>query len=184
MTTVGACFMLTFMNAVERIFAYVGLGSNLGDPERNLRAAAAALRRLPGLVAGKLSPLYLTEPQGHKHQPWFANQVMELLCPADQDPHLLLQTLLELEIRLGRERAPDTPRNSPRIIDLDFLLLGGITKTAPDLTLPHPRLSERAFVLVPLLDIAPDLLLPGGRPAVDALQRLNYRVQNGVIYQD
>ena len=172
------------MNDAGRIAAYISLGSNLGDPEANLRAAVEALRRLPGLIAGKLSPVYLTEPQGHKDQPWFANQVLELICPAAQDPRLLLQTLLALEIDLGRERAPNTPPNSPRIIDLDLLLLGGLTHFSRDLILPQPLLCERAFVLVPLLDIAPKLIMPDGRPIKTVLSSFDYRVQNGVIYQD
>ena len=172
------------MNDAERIFAYISLGSNLGDPKANLLAAATALERLPGLIAGKRSPVYLTEPQGHKDQPWYANQVMELICPATQEPRLLLQRLLALEGALGRKRAPNTPRNFPRVIDLDLLLMGGIIYTSPDLILPHPRLHERAFVLVPLLDIAPELILPDGRPVKEALQKLVYRVQDGIIYQD
>ena len=183
MTTGKPCIMIKSMNASESILAYISLGSNLGDPAGNLRVAVEALGRLPGLLAGKLSPVYLTEPQGHKDQPWFANQVMELICPAAQDPRLLLQTLLALEIDLGRERAPDTPPNSPRVIDLDLLLLGGLTHASRDLILPHPRLLERAFVLVPLLDIAPELILPGGRPAEEALRKLDCRVQDNVIYQ-
>ena len=172
------------MNDAERIFAYISLGSNLGDPKANLLAAATALERLPGLIAGKRSPVYLTEPQGHKDQPWYANQVMELICPATQEPRLLLQGLLALEGALGRKRTRNTPRNFPRVIDLDLLLMGGIIYTSPDLILPHPRLHERAFVLVPLLDIAPELILPDGRPVKEALQKLVYRVQDGIIYQD
>ena len=167
------------------VAAYIGLGSNLGEPEDNLRAAVAALALLPGARAGKCSPVYFTEPQGLKGQPWFANQVMQLYCPAGQDPVALLRDILEMEIRLGRERMAGMPRNAPRVIDIDLLLLGGIIrdKPEPDPVLPHPRLHKRAFVLAPLLDIAPDLVLPGGRPAREALQMLTYRVEGRFIYQ-
>lgn len=173
------------MNDDGYIAAYISLGSNLGEPETNLRAAVAALALLPGVRLGTCSPVYSTEPQGLKDQPWFANQVMRLHCPAGQDPAALLRDLLDLEIKLGRERAADTPRNAPRVIDIDLLLLGGIVRNrpAPDPILPHPRMYERAFVLAPLLDIAPDLVLPDGRLAREILRGLNYRVQGRFIYQ-
>lgn len=167
------------------IAAYISLGSNLGQPESNLRAAVAALARLPGVRPGKCSPVYFTEPQGLKNQPWFANQVVQLYCPAGQDPAVLLQELLDLESKLGRERATDMPRNAPRIIDIDLLLLGDVVRHRPesDPVLPHPRLQERAFVLAPLLDIAPDLILPDGRWAREVLRGLDHRVEGRCIYQ-
>ena len=82
------------MNDDGYIAAYISLGSNLGEPETNLRAAVAALALLPGVRPGKCSPVYSTEPQGLKDQPWFANQVMRLHCPAGQDPAALLRDLL------------------------------------------------------------------------------------------
>ena len=167
------------------IAAYISLGSNLGEPENNLRAAVAALARLPGVRPGKCSPVYFTEPQGLKDQPWFANQVVQLYCPAGQDPAALLRELLDLETELGRERAAGAPRNAPRVIDIDLLLLGDVVRGWPesDPVLPHPRLHERAFVLVPLLGIAPDLVLPGGRLVSEVLQGLDYRVEGRRIYQ-
>ena len=173
------------MNEHGYVAAYVSLGSNLGEPENNLRAAAAALAMLPGVRPGKCSPVYFTEPQGLKDQPWFVNQVVQLHCPAGRDPAALLRDLLDLETRLGRERAADTPRNAPRIIDIDLLLLGGIIRgrPEPDPILPHPRLHERAFVLAPLLDIAPDLVLPGGRLVREVLRALPHRIEGRRIYQ-
>lgn len=171
------------MNSQHHVIAYVSLGSNLGDPEANLRAALKALALLPGLRPGKYSPVYHTEPQGLKDQPWFANQVAQLCCPAEQDPAALLHTLLDLETRLGRQRAANTLRNAPRLIDIDLLLLGDMVRTGPDPILPHPRLHERAFVLAPLLDIAPDLILPDGRLAREALRALTYRLEGRNIYQ-
>ncbi len=178
-----AVFHVALMSDADRISAYIGLGSNLGDAKANLAVAVAALGRLPGMILGKCSSVYFTEPQGRKDQPWFANQALELLCPALLKPHALLRELLSLEISLGRVRAPDIPPNSPRVIDLDLLLMGGITLVSPDLILPHPRLAERAFVLAPLLDIAPDLRLPDGRPLAAILNKLDYRVADGKIYQ-
>lgn len=171
------------MNNAGLISAYISLGSNLGDAEANLAAAVAALGRLPGVALGERSPMYFTEPQGRKEQPWFANQVLELRCPALLTPQALLRELLALEISLGRVRTPDSPRDCPRVIDLDLLLMGEVTLTSPDLILPHPRLAERAFVLVPLLDIAPGLRLPDGRLLEAVLNRLAYRVRGREIYQ-
>lgn len=171
------------MEIASLLSAYISLGSNLGDPESNLCVAVAALGRLPGFYLDKCSPIYRTEPQGLKDQPWFANQVVELLCPATQDPQSLLQELLNLEAGLGRERLPNAPRNAPRHIDLDLLLLGNTVCDLPGLVLPHPRLVERAFVLVPLLDIAPHLVLPDGRSASKVLRGLAYRVRGRIIYQ-
>ena len=184
--------MFKSMRVAEHISAYISLGSNLGDPAANLDAARAALAGPPGLMPdqpagirlGLCSPVYRTEPQGLKDQPWFANQVAELICPAGLDPRLLLRSLLALENALGRRRAPGAPRHAPRVIDLDLLLMGGITRNEPDLILPHPRLHLRAFVLVPLLDIAPNLVLPCGCPAREALRGLDYAVRGEVIYQD
>ena len=172
------------MKGTRRITVYISLGSNLGDPKENLRQATLALAWLPGLELGRLSPVYLTEPQGMKAQPWFANQVAEAFCPASLSPEALLEALLGLELRLGRVRSPGAPSNAPRVIDLDLLLMGDIVRAFPDPILPHPRLRERAFVLVPLLDIAPELVFPGGLgSALDVLRGLKYRLEGDKIYQ-
>lgn len=148
------------MNSVVR--AYIGVGSNLGDPSANVRAGVAALRRLGDSAPAAVSSLYRTAPIGITDQPDFINAVVALdtrLAPA-----VLLRRLLAIERDHGRTRGP--VRGGPRSLDLDLLLYGELRRNAADLTLPHPRLHERAFVLVPLLEIAPTLEIPGrGSPA-------------------
>lgn len=189
-------------------FAYVGLGSNLGDAPAAFAAAAAALRALPGVRVAASSSLYLTEPQGFRRQPFFSNQVLGLGIAADWRAKALLDALLAVERSLGRERPeraalpgaelpgaelPETSppgtearaalRFGPRTIDLDLLLFDNEVMTSEELTLPHPRMLRRAFVLVPLAEIAPDLALPRGPRVVEALSRLPYRQCGRVIYQ-
>lgn len=133
---------------------YLSLGTNLGEREENLRAARAGLP--PAVQPQSVSPIYETPPWGYEQQPNFLNQVVQGvtgLAPLD-----LLHALKNLEVRLGREA---TFRYGPRIIDLDILVYGEQIVALPELTIPHPRLAERAFVLVPLADVAPGLVLPG-----------------------
>jgi len=128
--------------------AYIGLGANLGDRMATLREA---VRRLTGL--GRLivvSSLYDTAPVGYLEQPPFLNAVVAL--ETELTPLVLLRELLAIERDLGRTR---TFRNAPRTLDLDLLLIDDIMLESAELTLPHPRLHERAFVLVPLAEIAP-----------------------------
>lgn len=164
------------------ITAYIGLGSNLGDAPATLAAAVMALGRLDGIRLDAVSPLYLTEPQDDPNQPWFANQVARLVCPADVTPHALLRALQDIEHALGRTRDP-VRRYAPRTIDLDLLTFGTVECATPELTLPHPRMRERAFVLRPLCDLAPDLALPCGRTAQDLLRAVPHRVDGARIYQ-
>ena len=142
--------------------AYVGLGSNLGDRERLIREAA----ELIGAV--RLSTLIETEPWGYGDQPLFLNAVAELdtLLTARQ----LLDHLLDVERRLGRERIG--PRWGPRTIDLDLLLYGDESIAEPGLTVPHPRMWERRFVLEPLAELAPALEIPGIGPVQALLAEL------------
>jgi 2-amino-4-hydroxy-6-hydroxymethyldihydropteridine diphosphokinase len=138
----------------------LGLGGNLGDP---VAAIVAAIRRLEagGVLITRRSRWYRTAPWGLTGQPDFVN-----LCVAaetDLSPHALLRLVQSIETALGRER---TVHWGPRTIDIDILTYHGVTLNEPDLEIPHPRLTERAFVLVPLLDIAPDLPL-AGRPVRD-----------------
>lgn len=137
--------------------AYVGLGSNLDDPQQQIDVAIAALEELPSTRRLRRSSLYRSTPWGLTDQPDFLNAVAEL------DTHLdaasLLAALLELENRLGRRR--DGPRWGPRRIDLDLLAHGDQVVQSADLQLPHPRIGERAFVLMPLAELAPDLELAG-----------------------
>lgn len=133
--------------------AFLGLGSNLGAREENLRRALLLLSERVEIV--KLSSVYESEPVGFKEQPWFLNLVCEIrtrLSPRD-----LLRFAKEIERKLGRK--PSFP-NAPRPIDIDILFFGDLVLKTEDLVIPHPRLHERAFVLLPLSEIAPDLVHP------------------------
>jgi 2-amino-4-hydroxy-6-hydroxymethyldihydropteridine diphosphokinase len=133
--------------------AYLGLGSNLGDRLGYLRGAVRGLTELGMLVT--VSSLYETAPVGYTDQPWFFNAVVAL--ETSEPPEQLLHHLHDLEAAAGRERLfPDAPRT----LDLDLLLYGELVLDGPALTIPHPRLHQRAFVLVPLSEIAPDLRHP------------------------
>ncbi len=136
--------------------AYVALGANLGDPVAAVQAAFAALAALPQTRLAARSSLYRTAPVGLAAQPDFINAAAALdteLSPLD-----LLAALLAVEASAGRLRRE---RNGPRSLDLDLLLHGDTVLATPALSLPHPRLHLRAFVLAPLGEIAPDLVLPG-----------------------
>jgi 2-amino-4-hydroxy-6-hydroxymethyldihydropteridine diphosphokinase len=135
--------------------SYVGLGSNLGDREAFLVGARAALAATPGVSVVAASRLYETEPVGPP-QGRYLNAVIAL--DTTLAAHALLERLLELEQAAGRRRGPE--RNAPRTLDLDLLLFGDACIETPGLSLPHPRLHERAFVLVPLAEIAADLVHP------------------------
>jgi 2-amino-4-hydroxy-6-hydroxymethyldihydropteridine diphosphokinase len=138
--------------------AYVGFGSNLGDREGTILAAAEQLGR------HRLSRIRETEPWGYVDQPRFLNAVAEL--ETELGPRELLDRLLEIERGLGRTR--DGPRYGPRTIDLDLLLYGDLVLAEPGLTVPHPRLAERLFVLEPLFELDAGLFVPG-RDFVGAL---------------
>jgi 2-amino-4-hydroxy-6-hydroxymethyldihydropteridine diphosphokinase len=136
-----------------RVTVFLGLGSNLGDRLANLQAAQAALAPQVSILAA--SPVYETAPWGYRDQPPFLNRVVQAqtgLSPVD-----LLAYLKRIEVTLGRK--PNF-RNGPRLIDLDILFYDDLVLETPDLVIPHPRLAERAFVLVPLADLAPDLRHP------------------------
>jgi len=151
---------------------YVALGSNLGDRERNLASAHEALGR-EALTVERVSSIYETDPWGAANQGRYLNQVVR--GTTRLAPHDLLAQLLDIERALGRDRT-NAERFGPRVIDLDILLYEGVTVNEPDLHIPHPRMMERAFVLVPLAEIAPALSI-GGVPVKDALARLD---QTGV----
>ena len=130
--------------------AYVGLGSNLGDRSAHLLLGLSALSRLPDTHLLRLSPVYETEPVGPP-QPPYLNLVAEL--ETELAPRALLLEMLRIERALGRERRE---RWGPRTLDLDLLLYGDLVLEEEGLTVPHPRLHQRAFVLVPLLDLLPE----------------------------
>jgi 2-amino-4-hydroxy-6-hydroxymethyldihydropteridine diphosphokinase len=151
------------------VVAFVGLGGNLGEVAATLRTATDALSRLPGTRLLRASGLYRTPAWGLEQQPDFINGVVAL--ETRLDPRELLDELLRIERESGRER-DGGPRWGPRTLDLDLLLHGDAVVDQPGLRLPHPHLHERAFALVPLLEIAADILIPGQGSARDALSRL------------
>jgi 2-amino-4-hydroxy-6-hydroxymethyldihydropteridine diphosphokinase len=140
--------------------AFVGLGANLGEPRGQLEQAFIELDAIPHTRIVRTSSLYRTEPVGYAAQPPFVNAVaqLETALPAER----LLEELQAIEARHGRERSF---RNAPRTLDLDLLLFGEAVIHTPSLEVPHPRMHERAFVLVPLLEIAPQAEIPGRGPA-------------------
>jgi 2-amino-4-hydroxy-6-hydroxymethyldihydropteridine diphosphokinase len=141
---------------VTEITAFVALGANLGDPATQLRRAIAELARLPETRLTACSSLYLSKPVGYLEQPDYINAVAALRT--NLTPRALLAGLLEIESRHGRKRAF---KNAPRTLDLDLLLYDGLVMHEPGLTLPHPRMLDRAFVMIPLAEIAPDYPIPG-----------------------
>ena len=135
--------------------AYIALGANLDDPQQQVRAGFEALAMLPNTLLAAMSSLYRSAPVGYLDQPDFVNAVARIdtaLGPRD-----LLEALLDIEKSFGRVR--DFP-NSPRTLDLDIVLYGETQVQEPGLTIPHPRMHERAFVMVPLGEIAPDAVVP------------------------
>lgn len=148
--------------------AYVCLGANLGDPPRQIAAALAALAALPGTAVVRTSGLYRSRPMGPADQPDYANAVAALRTTLA--PLALLDALLGIEQRAGRVRQARL-RNGPRQLDLDLLLYDTLTMHDARLTLPHPGVHERDFVLVPLLEIAPEIDIPGRGRAADWLDR-------------
>jgi len=137
--------------------AFVALGGNLGDTRAALRHALEALGALPGTRLVAHSRFFRTPPWGLRDQPPFLNAAAEL--ETTLEPHALLDALLEIERAAGRVR--DGERWGPRTLDLDLLHVDGVVLGNERLALPHPRIAERAFVLLPLADLAPDLELPG-----------------------
>lgn len=145
--------------------AYVALGANLGDPVATIETAIAALADTPATCLLAASSLYRTAPVGLRNQPDFINAVAKLetgLSPLD-----LLEALFAIEARFGRSRGVP---NAPRTLDLDLLLYGEVAVSEARLTLPHPRMHQRAFVLAPLLEIAPACKIPGLGAARDRLK--------------
>jgi 2-amino-4-hydroxy-6-hydroxymethyldihydropteridine diphosphokinase len=153
--------------------AFVGVGANLGAPESQVRRAVAALGELPSTRLLAASSLYRSAPVGVGEQPDFVNAVASV--ETGLSAHALLDALLAIEARFGRQR--EFP-GAPRTLDLDLLLYGDRSIAEPELVVPHPRMHERAFVLAPLVEIAPDAVVPGrGRAAELLLHCKDQRIE-------
>jgi len=156
---------------MEPVQAFIGLGSNLGDKKANLETAISWLSKEERIDVKKRASYYRTAPLGYAEQDWFVNTVVEIettLSPAE-----LLAVLLSIEERMGRVRGI---RWGPRLIDLDLLLYGDAKINAPDLVVPHPRMTRRAFVIIPLAELSPDLYLRGHGKAIHLSAELS-RIQ-------
>lgn len=149
---------------------YIGMGSNLGCREDNLSRAVENLLKVPGVHPACLSSVYETDPEGYANQPCFLNLVIGM--DVDLSPGDLLAACQSIEERLGRIRGAGM-RWGPRTIDLDILLYGDLAFSTPDLVVPHPLMHLRRFVLVPLLEVAPEVVVPGKGPARELLSRLD-----------
>ena len=151
------------MSAVQTVRAHVGLGSNLGDRRANVGRALDLLAGAPGVAVAAVSALYETPPWGFREQAPFLNAVAAL--DTSLGPRQLLVVLKSFEARIGRR---PTFRWGPRVVDLDLLLYGDLALSRRGLTLPHPAMLERAFVLIPLADVYPEFRSPDGR-SLDSL---------------
>ena len=142
--------------------AFIGLGSNIGNTEETIKEALREFDCHPDIKVTAVSSLYLTEPVGYENQPWFSNCVAEV--ETILNPDRLLDVLQQIENNLGRTR---TIRWGPRTLDLDILLYDKLVIESERLMVPHPRMKERAFVMVPLVEIAAAAEFPDGKTAVD-----------------
>ncbi len=156
--------------------AYIALGTNLGNRKSNLQNAVTLINSRTGIFVRQLSGIYETAPVGGPEQGPYLNACA--LLESKLPPTILMQTLLDLEDQMGRIR---TEHWGPRIIDLDLLVYEGVIINTPLLTLPHPRMEERDFVLIPLNDLAPNLLVPGWTKTVG--QVLENRLPAGEAVQ-
>ena len=155
------------MNRPETAITYIGLGSNLADPVSQIKSARTAIRALKGIRELAFSSLYYSLPMGPQDQPDYFNAVMAV--ESTLLPMVLLRALQTIENAQGRIRK--TERWGPRTLDLDILLYNDQTIDLPDLTVPHSGITERAFVLYPLFEIAPDLHVPGHGALTDLLSQ-------------
>jgi len=153
---------------LAEIAAYIALGSNLSDPVGQIEQAWTQLGNLPNTRLAACSSLYLSKPVGYAEQPDFINAAAGI--ETHLSPRALLAALLQIEARHGRNR---TFKNAPRSLDLDLLLYDGLVMHEHGLTLPHPRMTERAFVLVPLAEIAADALIPGHGRVAECLAKID-----------
>lgn len=153
------------MDTEASVSAYLGLGSNLGDRTANLRTAILTLNESRDCRVTTVSSLYLTAPVGYPDQPDFVNAVV--MVRTTLPPRLLLEYCLQIEETMGRQR---TIRWGPRVIDIDILLYDRLSVAEDELVIPHPRMLERAFVLVPLAQIAPEEVVAPGLSAREAAE--------------
>lgn len=144
------------MTETPTAIAFIGIGSNVGEPQVQVRRALRELEGLPDTRLIRYSSLYETEPVGLRDQPGFINAVA--IVDTALSPRALLDGLLDIERRHGRVR---TVKNGPRTLDLDILLYGNVRVHEDGLTIPHPRMHERGFVLEPLLEVDADCQIPG-----------------------
>ncbi|MDZ4212622.1 MAG: 2-amino-4-hydroxy-6-hydroxymethyldihydropteridine diphosphokinase [Methylotenera sp.] len=142
--------------------AFIALGSNLQDPIQQIKRAFDAIAQLPETTLLKQSSLYKTAPVGYDNQPDFINAVAQVETALT--PEVLMRHLLAIETQFGRERPFP---NAPRILDLDLLLYDALCMQSDLLTLPHPRMQSRGFVMLPLAEISADLVLPSGERVVE-----------------
>ncbi len=157
----------------ENTIAYLGLGSNLAQPRDQVRRALKELDDIPKTAVLARSSFYRSRPLGPKDQPDFINAVAKVRTMLSA--HDLLAELFQIEDRHGRKR--DGTKWGPRELDLDLLMYGDLMISDPNLSLPHPGISERIFVLLPLVELDPDVIVPGQGPAVELLDKL----QDGYI---
>lgn len=161
---------------MQKELIYIGLGSNLGTPVDQLSSALNAMDDLPHTYVDKVSSFYASKPMGPKDQPDYVNAVARIV--SGLQPHELLASLQGIEQAHRRERKGE--RWGPRTLDLDILLFGSLTINSPDLVIPHYGMAEREFVLVPLFELVPNMIMPDGKPlsrwvaqcSLDGLRRL------------
>ncbi len=155
----------------------IGLGTNLGDRKRNLDKAIELLNEHEAITIEKVSSIYETKPVGYTKQDDFLNMVIK--GTTQLKPSELLDACQAIEKKLGRE---DTVINGPRIIDLDILVYNKENRQLENLRIPHPRMHERAFVLIPLHEISPDFIIPtSGKEVADLLDHLSDKEKRGVV---
>ena len=159
------------------MIAWVGLGGNLGDAAERIEAALAALDQSPSCRLLRRSGLYRSAPWGDPDQPEFVNAVAEI--ETELDAAALMDRLQQIEARLGRVRGER--RWGPRHIDLDLLCYGDLERRTPGLELPHPRMHERAFVLVPLQELDPGFDIPGIGSVAECLARMTPEERASVV---
>lgn len=164
--------------------AHICLGSNFAGADQELAKALAAIHDLTNVKVSAVSRIYLTEPQDYTDQPWFHNQVCRLEVGDDWTAENFLQTLLIVEKNLGRVRSSNAAlRFGPRRIDLDLLLFDKERSQTEMCQVPHPRVCQRAFALIPLQEIDPDITI-NDQPISYWLAKLNWDLRGNLIFQE